>query len=389
MGMRNPSLMAILLVAAALAGCTGGTSNEGQLPTDLPTGTGSPGSPGSNSSAPAPRSTNATFDAYLEVSADNGTAPLNVTLSFGASASPEGEQHNLTWTLVVHANATADAGNGTAGDSTGNATGNSTGNATGNSTGNGTGNGTGNSTSTGSSSQTSTGSGSGNSTSTSTASPSNSTGNQTGNGAGSGGSGSGNGTGNQTGGPTGNQTGNATGNGTDDRAVVASFNGTGDELPGNRSVVLNATGEFEVTFTVRSGDETVVVRSQTIAVQSLPPGSPLGNETRTFEGSFLASEPLLLCMGSDEHEWSLNGTFAGTPADVSHVNVTIDASGLDDAELILVAPNGTEVAKGPEINQEGPFEVGTYVLRVESCLAADVDYTVTAIANYATPGGFE
>jgi hypothetical protein len=139
-----------------------------------------------------------------------------------------------------------------------------------------------------------------------------------------------------------------------------------------------------VTFTVRSGNETVVVRDRTISVRELPPGSPLGNETRTFEGSFLASEPLL-CFGSDEFEWALNDTFAGTTAEVKHVNVTAEADGLADVLLTLTAPNGTEVAHGSAIDAVGPFEAGTYVLKAESCVAANADYVLTAIADYTTP----
>lgn len=362
--MRTAPLMLALLVAAALAGCTGGTSSdEGQNP-DEESRTGTPtGSQTTTTTRPPGddrgRRTqgNQTYEAHLEVFPDNGTAPLNVTLEFDVTWSDSGRhtgqqgngtgssnrtstgepgQHalnrghakNMTWTLEVRYNATASSnmtnateGNGTAG---GNATGNTT---------------------SGSSTQTTTGS-------------------------------AGNGTGNQTGG---GQTGNATAHGT----VIASFNGTGGELPSNRTVTLNTTGSYEAVFTVYLDDGSDLVRRHSIAVSELPPGTPLGNETRTFEGSFLASEPLL-CFGSDEHEWILNGTFAGRAAEVSHVNVTVESAGFADVELTLVAPNGTEVASGAEIHEEGPFAAGNYTLTAESCVAADAEYTVTAIAHYVT-----
>lgn len=310
---------------------------------------------------------NQTYEAHLEVSPDNGTIPLDVTLDFDVTWSDSGRhagqqgngtgssnrtssgepgQHalnrghakNITWTLEIRFNATA-SGNGTAGS--GAADGNSTGTTTGNTT-------------------------SGSSTQTTTGSSGNGTGNQTG----------GNATGNQTGGSSG---GNSPAHG----AVVASFNGTGEELPSDRTVTLNATGSYDATFTASLDDGSDLVRRQVVVVSDLPPGSPLGNETRTFEGGFLASEPLL-CFGSDEHEWILNGTFAGRPAEVSHVNVTAEASGFADVELTLLAPNGTEVASGPEIHAEGPFVAGNYTLTAESCVAAEAEYTVTAIAHYVT-----
>ena len=166
-----------------------------------------------------------------------------------------------------------------------------------------------------------------------------------------------------------------------------SFNGTGGDLPGNETVLLNATGSYQVTFTVTPDDGSpVIVRDASVSVEPLPPGTPLGNETRTFEGSTLIAAPLLC--GSDEFEWALNGTFAGMEADVSHVNLTVDSSGFSDWELTLVAPNGTEVGSGEEINAAGPFEVGNYTLTVENCMDLEASFTVTAVAHYATKGGF-
>lgn len=369
--------MTVLLVAAALAGCTGGTSNEGQPPSETPTGsdTGSRSDTGSSTDQPRRNGggqghANQSYDAYLEVAPDNGTAPLNVTLTFGATWQDNGRH-------------TGQQGNGSAGSS-------------GNRTGNGAGNGQGNSgNATGEPGQhpvngghdvtwtlevrltTRASSDAGNATGNSTGTGGNATGNQTGNGTSSGNT--------TTVPPAGNSTSDGTaGNGT----VVASFNGTGADLPGNESVLLNETGTYTVTFVVTPDDGSdPIVRDATLTVEPLPPGTPLGNVTRTFEGSFLASTPLE-CMGSEEHEWALNETFQGLAADVSRINATAETSGLNDLVITLVAPNGTEVESGSEINLEGPFEAGTYALRVESCLAANAGYTVTAIAHYATKGGF-
>lgn len=356
-----------VLVAAALAGCTGGSDNGGQLPTDLDgSGTGTTtGSGDTSTPAPGGDGQNATFDAFLEASATNGTAPLNVTLTFGASANGPGEQENMTWSLTVWLRDANETGNGTGGNATGNGTGNSTGNTTGNSTGTGT----------------STGTSTGSATATSTSSPTqggNGTGNETGgNETGTGGNGAAGG---------GNATG-TDGNGTmDNGTLLHAFNGTGAELPGNRSVWLNQSGEVFVEFTVRSGNDTVVQRNATIAVVELPPGSPLGNETQVFEGSVTVSDPVVCFGGSNEHVWVLNSTFADTPAEVSHLNVTLDSGGfaLEDFEMTLTAPNGTEVASGSEINAEGPFEAGNYTLEVTNCAAAEADYTATAVAHYVT-----
>lgn len=365
MGMRTASLMLALLVAAAMAGCLGGSDNEEQPPEDGQPSDGTTTAPttGTGTRGPGSPPPKGSVDAYLEVSASNGTAPLNVTLTFGVNSTrssgapgqgagngtaqgnatsnpgttPPGQSaqgsDDLTWTLEVHFTASTDGPDG-------NATGNSTGNQTGNATGNQTGNATGNQT----------------------------TGTQTG-------------TGGQAG--NGTQTG-ADGNATANRTLMASWNGTGDELPGNRTLWLNETGSYEVTFTVYSDNETAAVRTQAVAVSALPPGTPLGNETTTFEGSFLASEPLL-CIASSDHDWVLNATFENRSATVSHVNITADGSGLSDLELFLLDANGTELASGPEIHAEGPFDAGTYTVRVESCVAANASYTVTAIANYAVP----
>ncbi|HJQ93080.1 MAG TPA: hypothetical protein VJ874_02210, partial [Candidatus Thermoplasmatota archaeon] len=176
---RTPSLMAILLVAAALAGCTGGTSNEPQPTGETPDGgSGTQTSQDRGPGSQGQRGRNHTYDASLEVSPENGTAPLNVTLTFGATwqdngqrggpagngtggssanrtttgaasngtgngtgraanandgSHPVGPGHDVTWTLEVRLMSGGAAANGTAG---GNETGNGTsdGNATTNST---------------------------------------------------------------------------------------------------------------------------------------------------------------------------------------------------------------------------------------------------------------
>lgn len=390
--MRTTSLMAALLVAAALAGCTGGTSNEGQPPDDRST-SDAPAQTRSDTRGPGGqqgRGNDRTYDAHLEVSPDNGTAPLNVTLAFGATWQDNGRRAGQDGDRP-DSNGTGNQTGGPGGNSTGNR-GNGTGNGgshpvngghnvtwtlevrlvsggasgSGNATGNGTtqGDGAGNQTATGNqtgntTTQTSTGNG-GSQTSSQTSTSTAGSGNETGTGDGT------------------------TANGT----LIVSFNGTDDDLPGNETVLLNETGSYTVTFTVTTEDGTAIVRDASVAVEPLPPGSPLGNETRTFEGSFLVSEPLLLCTGSEDFEWALNGTFDGTLADVSHVNATVESSGFADVELTLVAPNGTEVQSGAEINATGPFEPGNYTLTAESCVSADAEFTITAVAHYVTKASF-
>lgn len=349
-------LMAALVCAAALAGCAAGDP-ESQLPTGLPGDQGAEtdgagpdaGSNDTGDSANATPAANVT----LEVDPDDGSAPLNVTLRYDADDA-DNSSANLTWTLRMWrsgppAPAPADdaAGNGT-GNGTGNATtGGSSGNATGNSTGNGT----------------------TSATATSSSSPASS-------GNGTAGNGTGNSTGNAT---TGGSSGNATGNGTAEFTLA--INGTSVDLPGLTTHRINATGHYQVTFTVTFGNGTVVERNATMDVRAVPPGTALGNETSEFSGSFLASEPVL-CLASEEFEWALNDTKDDVPAEVDQVWATLEGSGVSDYTLTLTAPNGTEIASGPELNATGPFEAGNYTLAVESCVAIDTEFVLTAIASY-------
>ncbi len=343
--MRTAPLMLVLLVAAALAGCTGGASGEGQSPNEDPDKDTSTGSP-TNTTRRSPGEDrgqrthgNQTYDAHLEVSPDNGTAPLNVTLDFDVTWSDSGQ----------HA---GQPGNGTAGNGTGSS----------------------NRTSTGDPGQHPLNPGQAKNMTWTLEVRFNGT--ATGTGTSANGTADGNGTGNQTGGAS---SGNATAHGT----MVASFNGTGEELPSNRTVTLEDIGSYDAVFTVELDDGSDLLRRHRIIVSDLPPGTPLGNETRTFEGSVLVSVPAA-CPGSEEFGWVLNETFESRPAGVSQLNLTLESGGLGSWEMTLVAPNGTEVGAGEEIHAEGPFEAGNYTLTVEACLAADSDFTVTAIAHYVT-----
>lgn len=430
-----------LLVTAGLAGCTGGGDEAGQLPAGLPDGQGDTASQGQDRS-PGPRgqgqgqdgaSGGWRGDLFLEVEPKHGGAPLDVTIRYDVGEGSRGGQGNGTGN-GGNGTGQGNQGQGNPGNATGNQTGNGgngtgqgnqgqgdSGNATGNETGNGggaggnqtaggqdvsgtgsnltwtltmwrmqpgdeaeaedgmDGNATGNGTATSSSSASATG----------TAGPSgNGTGNQTGNATGNS---TGNGT---TTGPSGNATGNATGNSTGGSGngtadgfqgegnLTLMVNGTLADLPGVTTQRVESAGHYMVRFTVDHGNGTTTKRTATVHVRAMQDGDPLGNETRTFEGSFLASDPLL-CSGSEEFEWPLNATFGGFPATVGRLNVTLESDGLlDDYELALVAPNGTEVASGPSLDVPGPLGNGTYTLLVESCVAADTSFVVTAIADY-------
>jgi hypothetical protein len=153
-------------------------------------------------------------------------------------------------------------------------------------------------------------------------------------------------------------------------------------------VLLNETGNYTAVFTASPGKGISTVRTVAVEVLKLPAGTFLGNETRTFEGSFVASEPFL-CMGNEEFEWALNATHNGTGARVDHVWATVEADGvLSDVMLTLLAPNGTEVASGERLDSNGTngtgFPAGLYVLRVESCVAAETEFTVAATARYVS-----
>jgi hypothetical protein len=437
-------LLCALLTAATLAGCAAGP--EGQIP--IPTSNAAqddasaPG--GGNGSARQQGEQGQGNDGWrgdlrLSVEPKHGIAPANVTIDYdvgdrsAAGGRGQGNQGNGEGQGRSDANGTGNAtgassssttapsnstGNSTAGNATGNATGNSTGNPTGNSTagtngqsasasanltwtlrvwrmqagedpenmtadGNGTGNATGNSTTGGSAgnstSGNATGNATGNSTSTTTASP------------------SGNATGNSTGGSTGTAgnatgaSGNATsGNGTSAGSTgnfTLAINGTLDDLPGHTEHTVHVAGHYKVRFEVTYPNGTSVQRTAVFHVRELQDGEALGNETRSFEGSFLASEPLTCSMGAEEFSWLLNDTFDGDhglrSARVGHVNVTLTSEGLfDDYEIALLLENGTELARGGSIDLPGPLAAGNYTLLVESCVAAETSFMLTAVADY-------
>src|SRR5688572_20426182 len=119
--MRTAPVVLALLVASALAGCTGGNS-EGRTNDDALSRSGTPTGDGdaNRTSTPSPQGSRAdrSVDATLNASVANGTAPLNVTFSFDASTDDPNGTASLTWTLEVWreslpANATPPAGNGT------------------------------------------------------------------------------------------------------------------------------------------------------------------------------------------------------------------------------------------------------------------------------------
>lgn len=388
-------LMAAVLVAATLAGCTAG--NEAQPGNDpAPTFRQAPQGESDGFGRGDRDKGNATWrgDLMLEVDPKRGPAPLNVTITYDVGGKDEGQGRggdgdengtagngtssgnatadssgssanaNLTWTLRMWrmapdevqefedeeaANGTAD-GNATAGNGTppsGNATGNTTGNATGNTTGNATGNSTGNAT--------------GNSTGTTTSWTGTSTGSM------------------------------PEGNGTDDGAtpsgpgnLTLQANGTMADLPGATTQLINATGQYKVRFIVDYGNGTERQRTAVVHVRGFEEGEALGNETKTFEGSFLAADPLLCQGGSEEFDLPLNATFGSHGALVSLLNVTLEPDGfLDSYEMVLTAPNGTELASGESLLVEGPLGAGNYTLTVESCPALDTSFVVTAVADYA------
>jgi hypothetical protein len=398
--MTKAALLTVLLVAAALAGCTGGSDDEDQPPADSFTASGTTtGTSGDNETDP-PRgqgqqgSSNLSYEAHLDVSPNNGTVPLNVTIEVDVTWCDQGrhlgQDGNGTAGSSGNQTSTAPSGTGTGNGTGGNGTGSqgqgqgldgpcghplnpsrdnltwtlevrfnaTAANAT--ADGNATGNGTASSNSTGTSTTTTTGSSNGTTTGNAT----------------------GNGTGNGTGG---NSTGSTFAHGD----VVASFNGTGADFPSNHSVLLNESGSYDAVFVVTYENGTNDTLQEMVAVGDLPPGSPLGNETQEFTGSFLAPDPLLCSFGETEFEWVLNGTFNGTPAEVGHVNVTVETAGFADIELTFLSPNGTEIQTGTEINATGPFVAGNYTLVARSCVSIDASFVATAVAHYVSLGRME
>ena len=384
-------LLTAVLVAAALAGCTAG--DEDPATTPAPTFRQAPqdDSRGVDRDEDDENGTDGwRGDLRLEVDPKRGPVPLNVTIQYdvgGREGSGQGKG-------LPAGNGTA--GNGTAGNRTaGNATSGESSDANANLTwtlrmwrmapdeveemeaeeaanatagGNGTaGNGT--------SSTSPTGGPTGNSTGTTTGSPGNSTGPTT------------SWTGTSTGSMPDNETGvpgNGTGPPSGPGNLTLTINGTWADLPGATSHLINATGHYKVRFEVDYGNGTLHKRTAVVHARDYEEGEALGNETRTFEGSFLASDPLFCLTGAEEFDWRLNATFGPHGATVSRLNATLESDGsLDGYEMFLVAPNGTEIASGESLDVEGPLGAGNYTLRVESCLAFDTSFVVTGIADYA------
>jgi len=133
-----------------------------------------------------------------------------------------------------------------------------------------------------------------------------------------------------------------------------------------------------------------VATNTTAFLQAVPPGTFLGNETQSFAGSFLVSEPATCALGSADFPLTLNATWNGTPAFVDHVWVTLNETDLvSDFNLTLLDHANQTVASGDTaIDSNGTngtgFPAGDYVLHVESCLSTGVDCTATLVARYVT-----
>lgn len=115
------------------------------------------------------------------------------------------------------------------------------------------------------------------------------------------------------------------------------------------------------------------------------PGSFLGNQTDTFSGSALAAAPPV-CGVLDTFDWKLNETFGTDASVVERVLITAEADGTGDVTLTLRDANGTTVASGGSIDQEGPFPPGAYAIEVEACPAANLEYAVTAVGQHFAAG---
>lgn len=183
----------------------------------------------------------------------------------------------------------------------------------------------------------------------------------------------------------GNGSASATANGT---AAQHKLQESGSTLPARLTHTYSSGGRYDLTFAVQVAGQALDTLRTVVAVAdgeaSLPSGTPLGNLTEAFEGSVLVSAPLLCNGGTEEFEWILNSTFNGTPSAVQRIVVTAESDGLADLTLTLVDENGTEVASGAEIDEEGPFPAGAYTLVAESCGTANARFVVTAVQEHVS-----
>lgn len=183
----------------------------------------------------------------------------------------------------------------------------------------------------------------------------------------------------------GNGSANATGNGTTARQQTQE---SGSSLPMRLQHTYGAAGRYDLTFAATVAGKAVETLRTVVAAgdgpASLPSGTPLGNETKEFTGSFAFSDPLCEIGGSEEFEWPFNGTFNGTPSQAQRILVTAEAEGLADLTLTLVDGNGTELASGPQLDETGPFPPGVYTLVAESCGSANARFVVTAVQEHVS-----
>jgi hypothetical protein len=163
---------------------------------------------------------------------------------------------------------------------------------------------------------------------------------------------------------------------------------SGSSLPMRLQHTYGAAGRYDLSFAVTVAGQAIDTLRTVVAAgegsASMPSGTPLGNETKQFTGSFAFSDPLCEIGGSEEFEWPFNGTFNGTPSQVQRILVTAEAEGVADLTLTLVDGNGTELASGPQLDETGPFPPGAYKLVAESCGSANASFVVTAVQEHVS-----
>ena len=165
---------------------------------------------------------------------------------------------------------------------------------------------------------------------------------------------------------------------------------SGSSLPMRLQHQYTSAGRHDLSFAVTVAGQaidtlrTVVVVADGSGAGSMPAGSPLGNKTEEFTGSFAFSDPLCGIGGSEEFDWTFDETFNGTPSAVQRIVVTAETEGVADLTLTLVDENGTELASGPELDETGPFPAGLYTLIVESCGSANASFVVTAVQDHVS-----